>query len=114
MRALELQAQLAEEAMGQQQDGSHPDEEHLRAVDEARAARQAVESQHCVHNAGLMGDTCHVILPNEGPERACQPAPSAGPETAGLYDNPACAIRQSRERSVALTNGQGIIDNSDG
>jgi hypothetical protein len=37
-RALELRAQLAEEAVGQHQDGSHPDELHLRAVDEARAA----------------------------------------------------------------------------
>jgi hypothetical protein len=34
-RALELREQLAEEAMGQHQDGSHPDEEHLCAVDEA-------------------------------------------------------------------------------
>jgi hypothetical protein len=67
-----------------------------------------------VQNMGLMGDTCHVILPREGPQRAQQPAPAAGPETARLYDNPACAIRQSRERSVALTDGQGIMDNSDG
>jgi hypothetical protein len=37
--ALELRAQLAEEAVGQHQDGSHPDEERLHAVDEARAAR---------------------------------------------------------------------------
>jgi hypothetical protein len=112
--ALELRAQLAEEAVGQHQDGSHPDEECLHAVDEARAARQAVESRHHMHNAGLTGDTRHVILPNEGPQRAHQPAPSAGPETTRLYDNPAHAIRQSRERSVALTDGQGIMDNSDG
>jgi hypothetical protein len=37
--ALKLRAQLAEEAMGQHQDGSHPDEQCLRAVDKARAAR---------------------------------------------------------------------------
>jgi hypothetical protein len=114
MRALKLRAQLADEAVGQHQDGSHPDEERLRAVDEARAARRAVESRHHVQNAGLMGDTRHVILPREGPQRAQQPAPAAGPEIARLYDNPACAIRQSRERSVALTDGQGIMDNSDG
>jgi hypothetical protein len=108
--ALELRAQLAEEAVGQHQDGSHPDEECLCAMDEARAARRAVESRHRVHNAGLTGDTCHVILPNEGPQRAHQPAQLAGPEPARLYDNPARAIRQSRERSVALTDGQGIMD----
>jgi hypothetical protein len=34
-RALELRAQLAEEAVGQHQDGSHPDEERLHAVDKA-------------------------------------------------------------------------------
>jgi hypothetical protein len=28
-QALELRAQLAEEAVGQHQDGSHPDEQHL-------------------------------------------------------------------------------------
>jgi hypothetical protein len=66
-RALELRAQLAEEAVGQHQDGNHPDEERLRAVDEARAARRAVESQHHVQKAGLMGDTHNVILPREGP-----------------------------------------------
>jgi hypothetical protein len=67
-----------------------------------------------MHNAGLTGDTHHVILPNEGPQRAHQPAQLAGPEPARLYDNPARAIRQSCKRSVALTNGQGIMDNSDG
>jgi hypothetical protein len=61
-RALELRAQLAEEAIGQYQDGSHPDELHLRAIDEARAARRAVDSRHHVHNVGLTGDTRHVIL----------------------------------------------------
>jgi hypothetical protein len=100
--------------VGQHQDGSHPDEEQLRAVDEARAARRAVESQHRVQNAGLTGDTRHVILPREGPQRAQLPAQLAVPETARLYDNPARTIRQSRERSVALTDGQGIMDNSDG
>jgi hypothetical protein len=99
-RALELRAQLAEEAVGQHQDGSHPDEERLRAVDEAWPARQAVESRHHVQNAGLTGDTRHVILPSEGPQRAQQPAPAAGPETARLYDNPARAIRQSRKRAI--------------
>jgi hypothetical protein len=113
-RALELRAQLAEEAVGQHQDGSHPDEERLCAVDEARAACWAVESRQHVHNAGLTGDTRHVILPNEGPQRAHQPAPLAGPETARLYDNPARAIRQLRERSMALNDDQGIMDNSDG
>jgi hypothetical protein len=73
-RALELRAQLAEEAAGQHQDGSHPDELRLLAVDEARAARRAVESRHCVQNAGLTGDTRHVILPSEEPQRAPQPA----------------------------------------
>jgi hypothetical protein len=100
--------------VGQHQDGSHPDEECLRAMDEAWTACWAVESRHRVHNVGLMGDTRHIILPKEGPQRAQQPAPSAGPETARLYDNPACTIRQSRERSVALTDGQGIMGNSDG
>jgi hypothetical protein len=113
-QALELRAQLAEEALGQHQDGSHPDEQHLRAVDKARAARKAVESRHRVHNVGLMGDTHHFILPREGPQRAHQPVPLAGPEPARLYDNPARTIRQSHERSVALTDGQGIMDNSDG
>jgi Zinc knuckle len=113
-RALELRAQLAEEAVGQHQDGSHPNEERMRTVDEARAARRAVESRHRVHNAGLTGNTRHVILPNEGPQRACQPATSAGTEPTRLYDNPAGAMRQSRERSVALTDGQGILDNTDG
>jgi hypothetical protein len=46
-RALELRAQLTEEAVGQHQDGSHPDEECLRTVDEARAVRRAVESRPC-------------------------------------------------------------------
>jgi hypothetical protein len=82
-------------------------------VDEARAACQAVESQHRVHNAGLTGDTRHVILPSEGPQRAHQPAPLAGPEPTRLYDNPARVNRQLCERSVALTDGQGIMDNSD-
>jgi hypothetical protein len=100
--------------VGQHQDGNHPDEERLHAVDKARAARWAVESRHLVQNAGLTGATRHIILPREGPQRAQQPAPATGPETARLYDNPARAIRQSRERSVALTNGQGIMDNSDG
>jgi hypothetical protein len=100
--------------VGQHQDGSHPDEERLRAVDEAWAARRAVESRHRVQNAGITGDTRHVMLPREGPQRDQQPAPAAGPETARLYDNPARTIRQSRERSVALTDGQGIMDNSDG
>jgi hypothetical protein len=100
--------------VGQHQDGSHPGEQHLRAVDEARAARWAVESRHRVHNTGLTGDTCHVILPSEGPQRAHQLAPFAGPEPARFYDNPARVIRQSCERSVALTDGQGIMDNSDG
>jgi hypothetical protein len=68
-RALELRAVLAEEAMGKHQDGSYPDEERLCAVDEPRAARRAVESRHRVHNTGLTGDTRHVILPNEGPQR---------------------------------------------
>jgi hypothetical protein len=113
-RALKLRAQLAEEAVGQHQDGSHPDEERLCTVDKARAARRAVESRHHMQNAGLMGDTRHVILPREGPQGAQQPAPPAGTETARLYDNPARAIRQSCERSVALTDGQGIMDNSDG
>jgi hypothetical protein len=110
-RALKLRAQLAEEAVGQHQDDSHPDEEHLRAVDEARAVHWAVESRHRVYNVGLTGDTCHIILPNQGPQRARHPGPLAGPEPARLYDNPACAIRQSHERSVSLTDGQ---DNSDG
>jgi hypothetical protein len=92
-RVLELRAVLAEEAMGQHQDGSHPDEECLHAVDEARAARWAVESRHRVHNVGLMGDTRHIILPSEGPQRAQQPAPLAGPETTRLYDNPARAMK---------------------
>jgi hypothetical protein len=83
-------------------------------MDKAWAARRAVESRHCVQNPGLTGDTRHVILPREGPQRAQQPAPSAGPENARLYDNPAHVIRQSRERSVALTDGKGILDNSDG
>jgi hypothetical protein len=65
-RALELQAQLAEEAVGQYQDGSHPDEQRLRAVNKARTARRAVDSRYRVHNAGLTGDTHHVILPREG------------------------------------------------
>jgi hypothetical protein len=39
IRALKLQAQLAEEAIGQFQDGNHPDEQCLRAVDEARATQ---------------------------------------------------------------------------
>jgi hypothetical protein len=103
-QALELRAQLTEEAVGQFQDGSHPDEECLRAVD----------SQHRVHNTGLTGDTSHIILPSEGPQRPQQPAIPAGPEPARLYDNPAHAIRQPRERSVTLTDGQGIIDNTDG
>jgi hypothetical protein len=34
-QSLELRAQLAEEAVGQYQDGSYPDELHLRAIDEA-------------------------------------------------------------------------------
>jgi hypothetical protein len=67
-----------------------------------------------VHNTGITGDTRHVILPREGPQRAHQPAPLAGPEHARLYDNPAHTIRQLRERSFALTNGQGIMDNLDG
>jgi hypothetical protein len=113
-RALELRAQLAEEAIGQYQDGSHPDEICLRAVDEARAAHRAVDSRHRVHNGGLTGDTRHVILPNEGLQRAPQPAIPAGPEPARLYDNPVCMIRQSHERSVALTDSQGILDNTDG
>jgi hypothetical protein len=113
-RALELRAQLAEEAVGQHQDGNHLDEQCLRTVDEARAARRAIESRHRMHNAGLTGDTRHVILLSEGPQRTHQPAQSAGPEPARLYDNPARTIRQSRERSVALTDGQGILDNMDG
>jgi hypothetical protein len=50
-RALELRAQLAAEAMGQFQDGSHPDEQRMRAVNKARAARRAVDSRHRMHNA---------------------------------------------------------------
>jgi hypothetical protein len=73
-----------------------------------------VDSQYRVHNAGLTGDTRHVILTNEGPQRAQQPAIPAGPEPARLYDNPTRTIRQSRERSVALTDRQGILDNTDG
>jgi hypothetical protein len=34
-RALKLQAQLADEAVGQHQDGTHPDELCLHAIDEA-------------------------------------------------------------------------------
>jgi hypothetical protein len=83
-RALGLRAQLAEEAVGQFQDGSHPDEQRLRAVDKVRAAHLAVDSRHRVHNTGLTGN------------------------------NPACMIRQSCERSVALTDGQGILDNANG
>jgi hypothetical protein len=113
-RALELRAQLTEEAAGQFQDGSHPDEQCLCTVDEAWAVRRAVDSWHRVHNVGQTGDPCHVILPNEGTQRAHQPTALAGPEPARLYNNPACMIRQSRERSVALTDSQGILDNMDG
>jgi hypothetical protein len=90
------------------------DEQRLRAVDEAQAARRAVDSRHHMHNGGLTGDTRHIILPSEGPQRAHQPTASAGPEPARLYDNPVCTIRQLRERSVTLTDGQGILDTTDG
>jgi hypothetical protein len=113
-QALELRAQVTEDAIGKFQDGTHPDEQRLCAIDKARAARQAVDSRHRVHNTGLTGDTCHVVLPSEGPQRAQQPAISAGPEPARLYDNPVHMIRQSRKRYVALTNSQGIPDITDG
>jgi hypothetical protein len=113
-QALELPAQLTEEAVSHFQDGSYPDEQCLRAIDEARAVCRAVDSRHCVHNAGLTGDTRNVILPSKGPQRAHQPATSAGPEPTRLYDNPACMVRQSRERSIALTVSQGIPDVTDG
>jgi hypothetical protein len=66
-QALELRAQLTEEAVGQFQDGSHPDEQCLHAVNEARAAHRTVDSRHRMHNTGLMGNTRHVVLPREGP-----------------------------------------------
>jgi hypothetical protein len=64
----------------------------------------------------LMNNACVPLTrhPNKGPQRAQQPAIVAGPEPMRLYDNPGCKIRQSRERSVALTDGQGILDNTDG
>jgi hypothetical protein len=76
--------------------------------------RQAVDSRHSIHNAGITGDTHHIILPSKEPQRAQQPATSAGTEPARLYDNPACTIYQSYEGSVALTDGQGIPDITDG
>jgi hypothetical protein len=113
-RALELQAQLAEEAVGQFQDGSHPDEQHLHAIYKAWAACWAVDSRHPVHNVGLTGDTCHINPSNGGPQRAQQPAMSAGPEPVRLYHNPTRTIRQLRERSTALTDGHGILEITDG
>jgi hypothetical protein len=53
-RALKLQAQLAEEAIGQFQDGSHPDEQHLGNVNEVSSTHQAVDSRHRVHNHAKM------------------------------------------------------------
>jgi hypothetical protein len=72
--------QLAEEAIGQFQDGSHPDKQHLHAVDEAQATLWTVDSWHSMQNMGIMGDTRHVNPPRRGPQRAQQPAMLAGTE----------------------------------
>jgi hypothetical protein len=106
--------QLAEEAIGQFQDSSHPDEQRLRAVDKAQAVCWAVDSHHLVHNVGLIGNTRHVDPPSRGSQRAQQPAMLAGPEPVRLYDNPMCTIRQLRERYTALTDGHGIPDITEG
>jgi hypothetical protein len=98
-QALDLRAQLTEEAIGQFQDGSDPDEQHLCAVDEAQAAHQAVDSRHHVHNVGLTGDTHHINPPSGGHQRVQQPAMLAGPEPVRLYDNPTRMIRHLHERS---------------
>jgi hypothetical protein len=69
------------------QDGNHPDEQCLHAVEEARATHLAVDSQHHMHNARLTGNTRHVNISSGGPQRAQQPAMPAGPEPVRLYDN---------------------------
>jgi hypothetical protein len=54
--------------MGQFQDGSHPDEQCLRAVDEAWAVCQGVDSLHHMHNIGLTGDTHMLSFQLKGPK----------------------------------------------
>jgi hypothetical protein len=106
---LELQEQIAEEAIGQSQNGQHPDKQHLCPVNEARALCLAVDVRHCVHSAGLTGDMCHVNLQSLDPHKIIRPMLKAA-APARLYHHPAHTVSQLHERSTALTEGQDIPD----